>query len=941
MLHEMTPPLSPRPREQARHRASRRLAIALALMLAAVGLARPASAQLQNLDDATFIAGLEDRGMSELILHFVEIDPPDDPVVRDLITIAQHRIRFRDTSLPREVRRDAFEAALDGLSQLIDEHGDHVQSPIWLTDLASLKLIEDMRNYERLAGTYVRFGVPTAEQREAFRRLSTQALDAMVRARQKLFDLRGELARNEELTRELQLDGTYARLFNEYDELRVPLYFAMASLYVASLPDDADYFQNLGAAGRADTPAAERTRLIRDGIEAIEPLASPARQTANIARAALSILGQFRLLADDPRGAVEPLREARTLRAGGVVDGIVATIALARAQSLLGRLEEGLNLLDELSEDEQIADSSFYLLLLADARHRLLREDAQTLEDAEERRLALGGAYEPYLDLLEDASLSEQERMQVRSYIYLRWAANVDGVEEATRLPPIVRMGIGEHWLNEARRASGEEAQELFARANAVNETLRDEDLPGRVRAKGMYHLGLGKYFSAPNNNGVVVQAAQIMLEIADDHPDQPLAEDAIANAVSLTRSLATRQDPMDAARTTYLAAVEVLLEKYPLTEAADTERVPYAVNVLQAAGNHAAAIDVLEDVPMDSRSYFDAQAGILRSRVAMFRAADEAERRAELRSEAQLEASRVADEARDDLGGARGDAALRAWGEARFTIAAAALDRGDARSAIGQLEGFREDFRDEPVLLRRGYEEMISAQVAAGELATAVDMAEAMTERFPEDSAYVINQVVNRLDREIASLRRQAEQELAASRREDLNEQAQAKADAASRLTSLLLQWARNQNLAPQALLPYQILHGKTLRLAGKLDASLDILRQLTEQFPNNGQALFQYGLTQFAIAEANNWTGEGDSGKEALRAFGPLSRPNLYPKPLPEMYWMSNLRLLQLMHMRADGQKNTDIFLRVRRLEQLDENLGGSVSKAVFERLKSQHAP
>ncbi|MFW6336739.1 MAG: hypothetical protein ACOC3G_06395, partial [Phycisphaeraceae bacterium] len=357
-------------------------------MLAAVGLARPASAQLENLDDATFIAGLEDRGMSELILHFVEIDPPDDPVVRDLITIAQHRIRFRDTSLPREVRREAFEAALEGLSQLIDEHGDHVQSPIWLTDLASLKLIEDMRNYERLAGTYVRFGVPTPEQREAFRRLSTQALDAMVRARQKLFELRGELARDEERTEELQLDGTYARLFNEYDELRVPLYFSMASLYVASLPDDADYFQDLGRGGRADTPDAERRRLIREASEAVEPLADPARQSANIARAALSIQGQLRLLNGEPREAVEPLREARTLRAGGVVDGIVATVALARAQSLRGRLEEGLNLLDELSEDEQIADSSFYLLLLADARHRLLREDAQTLEDAEQRRLA-------------------------------------------------------------------------------------------------------------------------------------------------------------------------------------------------------------------------------------------------------------------------------------------------------------------------------------------------------------------------------------------------------------------------------------------------------------------------------------------------------------------------------------------------------------------------
>jgi hypothetical protein len=945
MLNAMTQSGSGKPVATTRRVASHRLAVVIGLMLATLVLARPASAQLQNLDDATFIAGLEDRGMSELILHFVEIDPPEDPVVRDLISIAQHRIRFRDDSLSREVRREAFNAALDGLSQLIAEHGDHVQSPIWLTDLASLKLIEEMRNYERLAGTYVRFGVPTPEQRDAFSRLSSDAIDAMVRARQKLFDLRGELGRNEELTQRLQLDGTYARLFNEYDELRVPLYFAMASLYVASMPDDSAYFRNLGAEGRADTPEAERRRLIRDAAEAIEPLASPARQTASIARAGLSILGQLRLLSGDPRGAVEPLREARTLRSGGVVDGIVATIALARAQSLLGRLEEGLNLLNELSEDEQVANSSFYLLLLADAKHRLLREDARTLEDPEARSLALGGAYEPYLDLLEDQSLSEEDRIRLRSYIYLRWAANVDGAREATDLPPIVRMGIGEHWLNEARRARSagqqEKAQDLFRRANTVNETLRGEGLPARVRAKGMYHLGLGKYFSDPDNNAVVVQAARVMLEVAADHPDQPLSEDAIANAVSLTRSLGTRPNPVDAARRTYLDAVKVLLEKYPLTDAADNERVPYAVNVLQSAGSHSQAIEVLEGVPMYSANYFDAQAGILRSLVAMFRAADDAQRREELRERAQFRASRVAEEAREELGEAQGNAALGAWAEARFTIAAAALDRGDAQSAVRQLEGFREDFAREAVLLRRGYEEMISARVAAGELAIAVELAEAMTERFPEESAYVINQVVTRLDREIASLQRQAETELAQSRREDLNEQAQAKADAASRLTNLLLQWARNQNLQPQQLLPYQILHGETLRLAGELEESLEILQPLTEQFPSNGQALFQYGLTQFAAAQANNWTGDGASGQEALRAFGTLSRPNLYTRPFPDMYWLSNLRLVQLMDMRAKGQKNTDIFLRIRRLEQIDDNLGGSATKAMFEQLKARHAP
>ena len=940
-----TPARTPRPAPRPVPRPQPRRALAVLCGLLGIAALFPAAAhgQLRNLDDATFIAGLEQRGMSDLILHFLEVDPPDDPVVRELIAVAQNRLRFRDEALPRSERNEAFERAVDGLQRLIDRHADHPQSAIWLTDLAAIRLIEDMRSNHRLAATFVRFGVPTPEQYDAFERLSTASLEHMRRAQRQLFKLRGELVRNDDRRAELEADGTYSRLFREYAQLRVPFYHGLASLYVASLPDDASYFRNLGRDGRADTPAAERRRLVTEAMDAVEPLADTAKQPPAIARGAYAMLGQLYMVLDRNREAIDPLDEARSIQAGGTIDRVISGLALAKAYAATGRMADGMSMIDELSGEELVASSPYYRLLLADAAHRLLREEAEAIEQPEQREAAVAEAYGPYLDLLEDASLNEQTRRTLRSHIYQRWASLIDAAEDAVTLPPIVRMGIGEHLLTEARRAlAGEEAdraQSLLKQANTVNESLRDESLPSRVRARGMYHLALGHYFLDRRDRGNIAKVAGIMTEVAADHPDRPIAEQAIANAVSLSRSMASGSNTTESGRAAYLQAIEVLLKKYPTTKTADAERVPYAVNILQAGNQHGRAIEVLEGVPRDHASYFEAQAWKLRSRVAMFRAQEVgSEQREELRSTARSEATRIAEAAQDNLGGAEGQAALRAWAEARFTLAAVSLDEGQTQAAIDQLEGFEQDFRNNAALVRRGYEEMISAQVEANELEVAVELAERMTDRFAGDSAYVINQVVTRLDQDIESLRRRADEEAAPSRQQALRSQAQSKADAASRLTGLLLAWAEGQDMAPEELLAYQVLHGETLRLAGKLDESLAVLEPLVDRFPTDGEVLFQYGQTQFALARQRSGEQRTAALSEALRAFGVLSQPGSYRPPFPEMYWVSNLRVLQVMDMRGDD--STDILLRIRRLQQTSDEMGGPALKRRFEAIRARHS-
>jgi len=910
--------------------------LGLSLSLSSMLWPTSAHAQARGLDDSTFISGLEQRGMSELILHYLEVNPPRDPVVRQLIEIAQNRLRFRDDNLSREDRMDSFLLAVESIETLIREHQEHPQSPIWMTDLASMLMVDDLRTNQQLASEFVCFGVPTDDQAQAFEDRSIRALAAAELANRQLFKLQGELGRDDERAAALKGDGTWQRLFQDYGELRTPFFTAMASLHVAMLPDDSDYYQSLGRDDRfimqAKSIARERQRLIGEALLALEPLTDINRQGDATLKGSLTLMAQLYMLQGQVDLSHEAAEKARSFDAGGTINHVSATLAMTQAMVAKSpsALAEAESIIDSLLEDQAVLTSPFYRLLLADAKHQL-RQSIASNQDEQAR------SYEPYLALLEDRRLGGDLRDTLRAYIYRRWAESYEDASDFDSLPPIVRMGMGDQLLNEARLALGsgdmQEAMQLFAQANRVNETLLDESLPEGVRATGMNNLALGQYFMNPQDPKNVARAAALMTDLAEQLPAQPLAEQAIANAVSLTRPMAIAVQPNSEGRDVYLRAVQVLLETYPTSAAADGERLVYALSILQPAGEHEQAIRVLEPVPFDHPSYLDARSAMLRSHVAMFRATINPSKRASLRKLAQTEASRLRREAQqsEDL-----QAGLRAAAESRFTLAAVAADQGDYESAARQLDGFQLDFASDPALLERGYQEAIQALVQADQIERAVELGEAMTREFPDSAAFVINGVITNLDTQIQQLRLESMLQSNTTRGQELMDIAKSRGDLAARLTGLLLEWAEGQGFTADELLAYQTLHGKTLRMADQLDESLEVLEPLLEQFSFDGNVLLQYGETQYA-----RYLRLEDPGllTKALSAFGPLSDQAIYPtRPLPDMFWLSNLRIIQIMDLRQDD--SLDIRLRIRRLEQIDRDFGGEHYSNQYRGLLAKHS-
>ncbi|MFA9477339.1 hypothetical protein ACERK3_03410 [Phycisphaerales bacterium AB-hyl4] len=904
-------------------------------------------AQLADFDESMLIDAMTREGMSELLLHLVEIEPPDDPVVGRQIEVAQYRMRFDDANRSEAERREDFDTLVDATQQMIEDFYDHELRPVWQTDLTELLLNQALQQVYRGATFFYEFGVPTAEQTAAINELLPIALEAATDADQTFFRYQTELPRDDDHQQRRVNTGLWSRMMDDYFQTRTQYYLGQAAYLVALLPDDHPYYTGLGdenprMPAREQSAEAERDRLLAEAVERLEGFiegrASGIQTNArSLTARALMRQGEFEL-------AYELFE--RTLEGEGErTEHLIAALGQAEASRLAGDYAEAADLAARLTQHPATRRNHLYRLLVADMQHRVLTSEAEQAP-ANQRDALRTAAYDPYLDLFDDPSLGDAAE-GLRMYVFRRWVDTfADDRSRLRLLSPVVLSGIaeaarreGQNLAIEARQTEDAdqlaEARDRLALAIEASQALHDSDMaddaPRQALARATYNEAVAMYQLDPRRAGNLLAAAERMTDVAERWPDQSVSEEAIGNAVALLRSVRGIDPRPAGADDAYQRAGEVLFDAFGGSTAADDERVYFGYAMLYNRGRFEDAAAMFEQVPHAHATYFEAQAARSRAlgRAVRERSDDDRdaarERAVETATELLEEAGREAEQAGDD---GRRRSAWLAVAEARLVLADMALDAGNADEALAVLEDFEQTFADEDVLVRDAMERRILALAEADRLDEASDVARQMMADHRDQAAAVIDEVLDTIDNRIE----QANEALAAtnvsSQQRALEQRISSLAETSVALAELLLNWAREQQRSDREMLPFELVQAKALRLADRPGKAVTLLAPRVETFGSNAPLLHEY-------AEALYAAGGNDTLRTAAGIYDRLIRGLEPPEPL---WWNAWMRRLQINH--RLGVDTQAIPLRVRQLRLRDENLGGARFRPTLESLETRHA-
>ncbi|GAB4190451.1 MAG: hypothetical protein Kow00105_04760 [Phycisphaeraceae bacterium] len=920
-----------------------------------------------DLDPSLLIDTLAREGMSELLLHLAETEPMDDPVMQRQVTIAGLRIEYHrlvdesaqaatdNPELAVALRRQAVETygrLTDAWRGLIRDFPDHEQRPIWQTDLAQSLIVDLLYGLHQSAPLFLEFGITTPEQETAVSRYAPEALALLSDAQLRLFHLRGEVGRDEERSVRMQASGLFFRLFEEYDRRRIPYFLAMSAHLVALLPDDSPYFQGEPPAEgyliprREEEPSRERSRLLDLATHELDKLKDQPGIDEPLRLASQALRGSVLLARGRADQAIEAVQDILRGEHRGV-HWLTANLVTASALAEKGLSDQALVRLRELAAESTVLEHLRHNLLVTDLIHRIMLAEAYR-QPPSRRDEAIARSYEPYLALL-SGPYPGRQMQGLRDFIYRRWASALGDDVQAESLPPLVRLAVSQVFRREGqammdrldapesevteseRLALRSKAQEKLNEAIRLAQSVTGPDIEPDIRAEAMFNLALAMHTLDPNDADNRLSVTKILTDLAEQMPDQPVAEDAITAAVSLLRELHQVVPTPPRIEQAYVRAAEVLFSKFPTSEAADNERIYFGYHVLEQAGKHREAVRMYQQVPFDHDQYFEAQRQALLSLRMLERESGPAEK---LRIRRELESLikrivREAGEVRDSrVNPDRATSARRAEATTKLVAADLALDIEAYDKVREVLAGFEDDYADQPDLIAEALRMRIIALADSGQHEALAESAKRMIEAYPEQGAPVIDRVLSQVEQRIESL--QLELTTADSlARPKIEQQLRDHTRAADVLSQYLLAWAKGQGFDAEAMLPFEVVRGKALRLAGKLDEAEPILRRLIHDFPNDAQVMLEYAQLLYD-------RGDEASLIESVRYFDRLITG--LESPYPKAWWLAWMRRLQIND--RLGERTEDIPLRVRQLRMTDPDLGGPMTRYELERLERKHA-
>lgn len=930
---------------QARCTTRRYASLLSALAIVVCSLApHRANAQVSHLDKAMLIERLAKEGMTELLLRLVETEPSDDPVIDELIRIAQLRIRYDNTS------RDDYLAMLAAYNQLtgamralIQRFPDHEQRPLWQTDLAELQLLHYLGGLTRHAAEFYEFGVPSRDQRQAFEETVPRAFADLVDAELRFFQLQTELPRQPDHVARRVNTALWDRMINEYFRGKTPFLLAHAAYYTSLLPDTNPYYTHLPdprIPRQKTDPRSERLRLLDLALQKLRPLASDVSDPLGVRIYSRGLIG--RVMLHQPSQATLAIEEfdAAANASRGDVNDLLCQLGKAMALNLTGQSDRAMGLLEQLRSHPVVSEDLLRRLLVVDRMHLQMLAVSPS-----SRPEAVAESYKPYERLLEDATLGDTAE-GLRNYIFARWESTLDDQTDPADLPTTVLEGVaeisrmeGQNLAVEAERLASEDqpqaADSKYAQSQPklertvriCTELLSRGNLTASQRARAMFNQATAVFFLARGDFSGQINAAKTWTDLADQLPDQPAAEQAIGYAVGVLRQLQQLTPRPEGVTEAYARTVAVLFEKYPTSKTADNERLYYAASVLIPRGAFSEAAEVLSKIPAGHPDYFAAQRErLLATKEQWAHTTDPAEKDALLRQLTRA-VKMVLDTTASPPAGTPDEQLqvvhnTRGW--AKLVEADIALAQDHAADAAQALEGFEDRFQDDPDLIREALARRVLAQAHSGQFGRAVDEAKTMMLRFSDEAAPVIDEVLTDLDQRIDALRKRAADTLISHEKAALEKKSQDLASAAEMLAQLLLDWATAQQYTEDELVPFHLILIKAMRLAGKPDGAVQRLRPLLEDYPDDSELIHHMGESLFAIG----------SEPALLEAAGYYDRLiNGMAPPYPSIWWNAWLRRLQIMA--KLNQSIEDIPLCIRSLKLTDPNLGGEPYLSEFNRL------
>jgi tetratricopeptide (TPR) repeat protein len=918
------------------------------LMLIGIALLGPTGhAQLTELDEAAFIRGLAERELDSLVSELAE-NPPDDveeagallgAMVSDYLALAPDGSTWdRRFDQVQRLYRRLTENAPAGAHQPVLIAGRYAQSLLFV----------GLPSRQR-ADLFVPFGLATPDQQRATAQLAGEAYDAVVEGLDRWAGLPRRLRVRRDFVSEYVNTGIWADL-QEVTSRDLPYYRAWAIAYLAQ-----PKLAQQPAAQRIMPDAARRGQLLalaaKDATFLIDRYVGENSMLLDEAQALMLLMGgQIRLLNGQTDQATALFLRAAQMQDAESATRFTARVAVASAHAASGDQARALSVLDQLRNDPFAQSNPLYQILLTDVQVKMIRARAAQA-DGDQRRQLLLESYEPYTQLLSGDRIDPQYKPAVEQFLFDRWSGEVVEEVDIRTLPPVVRFAVGKQALTagQSLMQAGDQAQarQRFARAVSVLQPLsQGENLSAEMAAQVRYTLGAAQYFGATNPRQQL-EAVNTFVELAQAHPDQPEAAQAINVAVSLGAQIYQRvkqaqglseQAIADAARP-YENALRVLIDRFSVGELAELARQStYSLAaLLREQARYEQAIEAYERVPDNHRYYVEAQYEKLVCLGAMWADAAPATRSA--MAQRVLLAYRQFDHTvsralRNATDPQRRDRLQRYQHLAMLTKADVLIESANQPDeALTLLEQVPDAYQSQKMRLRiRAYQRM-------GEYEQASQLVDRFMTRQPDVAGPLVIGVLKSMNSQIESARQENDQQTVRQL-----------GQVAAQMLDKLLDWAADQpdiQNDPQKKLAFEVMVGQVQLAAGEYEQASATFDQLYQTDLGRQNLQVVQGLAESRYQRAErlaNRDASAQAVEQAYRASADLYSAIIrnyqeHSRTKDHDYWQAQMRIHQMMD--ATGVSSRSIYASINRMQRSEPELGGEPFRSVLQSLLLKHAP